>query len=114
MTNLTQSKLNSNSDRLEALKLSIDLTNEQLALNRRLAKKIKGHPINLNEEFAHLGGVSKVITSLHSAIREMELSGNTNRDEDNSIATLKQVRDTLILQTYGVNTFNLVENLLFV
>lgn len=104
MTNLRKKSNN--------LQEAVDSSNRHFELNRKLAAKLKGKSLNIHNELAHLGGINVVIQSLNNGCLEIDLKGSKDQEDKDSLETLRQLRDMLIKEHYGEQTWNLVEFLL--
>jgi hypothetical protein len=71
-------------------------------LTRKVAAKIKGISINVNDEISSTGGVKELILQLNQAV---------NSDPYAS-AALEQLRDILIQKHYGLKTWTFLEKIL--
>ncbi len=82
-----------------------------VSINLRTSKRIKGKSLNIHNLLAHRGGIREIILSLNAAIQEINL-GPEGEKEKRCLETLRQLRDLLIKEHYGLNTWSLIEFLL--
>jgi hypothetical protein len=70
------------------------------SLDSKMADRLEGKSLNINEQLESRGGVKAVILSLNDAVREISLGPEAVASGE-SIKTIRELRDLLIKSHYG-------------